>query len=219
MDQPQTQQPQGRAKANFVRVLPHDQRYQRMTAAERAKNDRLPLMRGTISSPENPEDMYEFAVWDYVSPNGKEFLAGSVKPLSTRASIEDTLDAARAGVMATRDMTVNPDTGEITNDYTLSDNTIIIRLNDAKVLKSDRAYADLDTADQAFNAKRPLYWLKWQRSAGEQEVRGSLWDRSGRYGPFLDGNTQYPMTREAEVAAPATTKRKTQKTEEMNFSR
>lgn len=219
MDQPQTQQPQGRAKANFVRVLPHDQRYQRMSEAEKAKNARLPLMRGTISSPENPEDMYEFAVWDYVSPNGKEFLAGSVKPLSTRASVEDTLDAARAGVMATRDLTVDPDTGEITGDYTLSDNTIIIRMNDAKVLKSDRTYAALDTADQALNAKRPLYWLKWQRAAGDQEVRGSLWDRSGRYGPFLDGNTQYPLTREDMDATPVATKRKAQKSEELNLSR
>lgn len=201
------QQPTGKVKANFVRILPHDARYQRMTRAERADNDRQPLFRGTISAPESPDELYEFAVWDYVGRGGKPFLAGPVRPLSTRAGVEDHLAAAR---MSAEDAAkidpakVNPETGEIEgNPYELNPNTIIIRLNNAKVLKEH--VATLDDQEVEANDKRPLYWLKWQRGAGEKEVRGSLWDRAGRYGPFLDGNTQYPLTREEAqaLAAPA----------------
>jgi len=129
------QQPPGKAKANFVRILPHDTRYQRMTRAERADNDRQPLFRGTISAPESPETLFEFAVWDYVGKGGKSFLAGPVRPLSTRAGVEDHLAAAR---MSTEDAAkidpakVNPETGEIeSNPYELNPNTIVIRLNNA----------------------------------------------------------------------------------------
>lgn len=194
------EQPTGRVKANFVRILPNDPRYQRMTRAERAQNDRQPLFRGTISSPEDPDVFHEFAAWDYEGKGGKLFLAGPVRRLSTRAGVEDHLEAARMSVeeAATIDPDkVNPETGEIEgNPYELNAGTIIIRVNNAKVLKSDPAFATLDDATAEANAKRPLYWLKWQREPGAKEVRGSLWDRAGRYGPFLDGTTQYPLTRE-----------------------
>jgi hypothetical protein len=64
------------------------------------------------------------------------------------------------------------------------------------VKKNDAAFSQLSEAELADNAKKPSYWLKWQRDAGTKEVRGSLWDKAGRYGPFLGGNTQYPLTRE-----------------------
>lgn len=199
-------QAKGKVKANFVRVLPTDPRYARMNAQERANNDRLPLFRGTISAPEAPEDIHEYAVWSYTGKDGKEFLAGSVKPLSTRAGVEDHLFASP--ITAEDAKNYDPETGEVHgNPYELTANTIIIRVNAAKVLKSDPAFTGLDESAAELNAKRPLYWLKWQRAAGQPEVRGSLWDRSGRYGPFLDGNTQYPIEK-APVAASAGEKRK-----------
>ncbi len=201
--EPSLQPPTGRVKANFVRILPHDARYQRMTPAERKENDRQPLFRGTISSPENPDEQFEFAVWDYLGKGGKPFLAGPVRPLSTRAGVEDHLAAAR--MSSEEAARVDPETGEIEgNPYELNPNTIVIRLNNAKVLKADAG--DLAAKEAEANDRRPLYWLKWQRGPGEKEVRGSLWDRSGRYGPFLDGTTQYPLSREEAqaLAAPQT---------------
>ncbi|ODA66038.1 hypothetical protein A7A08_03052 [Methyloligella halotolerans] len=191
------QQPTGKVKANFVRILPHDARYQRMTPEERRDNDRQPLFRGTISSPEKPDEQFEFAVWDYIGRGDKPFLAGPVRPLSTRAGVEDHLAAARmSDAEAAR---VDPETGEIEgNPYELNPNTIVIRLNNAKTLKPEAG--ELDAPQAEANDRRPLYWLKWQRGSGEKEVRGSLWDRAGRYGPFLDGTTQYPLSREEAQA-------------------
>lgn len=192
MSTPVADQAKGKVKANFVRILPSDQRYARMTQEERTANDRLPLFRGTISAPETPDEIHEFAVWSHTGKNGKEFLAGSVKPLSTRAGVEDHLFASPMNAEDARNY--DPETGEVLgNAYELAANSIIIRVNASKVLKSDPAFTGLDEAAAELNGKRPLYWLKWQRGAGQPEVRGSLWDRSGRYGPFLDGNTQYPL--------------------------
>ncbi|MFD0986151.1 hypothetical protein [Methyloligella solikamskensis] len=194
------QQLTGKVKANFVRILPHDARYQRMTPTEKKDNDRQPLFRGTISSPEKPDEQFEFAVWDYVGKGDKPFLAGPVRPLSTRAGVEDHLAAARMSKAEAAQ--VDPETGEIEgNPYELNPNTIVIRLNKAKVLKSEAAELNAEQAEA--NDRRPLYWLKWQRGSGEKEVRGSLWDRSGRYGPFLDGATQYPLSREEAQALAA----------------
>jgi hypothetical protein len=202
------EQPTGNVRANFVRVLPNDPRYQRMTRAERTQNDRMPLFRGTISSPEEPDAMHEFAVWPYEGKEGKLFFAGPVRLLSTRAGVEEHLEAARMSVEEAAKIDpdkVNPETGEIESyPYELNPGTIILRVNNAKILMSDPAFIALDQAAADTNAKRPLYWLKWQRDAGEKEVRGSLWDRSGRYGPFLSGNTQYPLSREEAQALSAT---------------
>ena len=199
------EQPTGNVRANFVRVLPNDPRYQRMTGSERARNDRMPLFRGTISSPDEPDVLHEYAIWPYLGKEGKVFFAGPVRLLSTRAGVEDHLEAAAR--MSAEDAAkidpdkVDPESSEIyENPYELNPGTIIMRVNNAKILKSDPAFPALDEAAREINANRPLYWLKWQREAGAKEVRGSLWDRSGRYGPFLSGNTQYPLTREEAQA-------------------
>ena len=186
-------QPKGKAKANFVRVLAHDPRYAKLTPAERVQNDRLPLFRGTVSAPEAPEELYEFALWDHTDDKGNGFLAGSVRPLSTRAGIEDHLAATPVPATVPE---MGPEGDGREGEYTLSPHAIIARVNARKILKSDPRFAGLTDADREKNNRAPLYWFKWQRDAGTPELRGSLWDKAGRYGPFLDGNTQYPLTRE-----------------------
>lgn len=187
MDQT-TKQPAGKAKANFVRVLNSDPRYAKMTDAERAANDKLPIFRGIISAPETPDQLHEYALWAYMDRHGETFYAGRVQPLSTRATVEDHLDAKpldAAAAIAAREE----------GDTSLTPNSIIMRTNKDKVRKASQAFAALTDEEKDFNARRPLYWLKWQREAGAKEVRGSLWDKSGRYGAFLDGTTQYPLER------------------------
>lgn len=185
-------QPKGRTKANFDRVLPNTDKYRRMAPAEREQNDKLPLFRGTISAPENPDEAFEFAVWPYVGKSGKPFLAGPVRPLSTRAGVEDHLTAAR---MTDQEAAAyDPETGEIASNA-LRPNSIILRLNRDKITKDDPTYATLSDEERASNEKRPLYWAKWQRGPTDREVRASYWDKVGRYGPYLEGSTQYPMSR------------------------
>lgn len=184
-----TKQPQGKVKGNFVRILPHDARYAKMSAEERAANNKLPVYRGIISAPETPDDIHEYAVWDYKDDAGNIFYAGPVQPLCTRATVEDHL-AAKPHDVAAEMQSRQP------GDYTLSPNSIIIRPSKDKVLKTSADFAGLSQDEKDLNARRPLYWLKWQREAGAQEIRGSLWDKSGRYGPFLDGNTLYPLDRQ-----------------------
>lgn len=197
-----TKQPQGKAKANFVRILQHDPRFAAMTASERATNAKLPLFRGTISAPEAPDQLFEYAVWDYTSKkDGSTFLAGRVRPLSVRATVEDHLLAAELSTEeAERHAAAAAD---LDGGKLASPHSIFIRTNARKVLKSDPRYAALPADERAANDARPLYWLKWQRDAGSPEVRGSLWDKAGRYGPFLDGNTQYPLSREQADALKA----------------
>lgn len=203
MDRNTPKQPTGKVKANFVRVLPHDPKYAAMSAAERAANAKLPLFRGTISAPDNLDELFEYAVWDYPGKNGKAFLAGPVRPLSTRATVQDHLAAAQLSETDAKaiDDAHDATTGEVKSGYKpLNPHTIVLRLNSAKVLKSDERFASLSTQEAVTNEARPLYWAKWQREAGAPEIRGSLWDKAGRYGAFLDGRTQYPLTKE-QVAA------------------
>ena len=203
MDQTTAKQPTGKVKANFVRILPHDPKFAGMSPAERAANAKLPLFRGTISAPENPDDLFEYAVWDYPGKNGKPFLAGPVRPLSTRATVQDHLVAAQLSAADAKaiDEAHDATTGELRDGFKpLNPHTIVLRLVNAKILKTDERFATLSTKESAENDARPLYWAKWQRDAGTPEVRASLWDKAGRYGAFLDGRTQYPLTRE-QVAA------------------
>lgn len=195
-------QPQGDVTANFERVLPHDNRYANMSELERARNNKRPLFRGIISSPEDPEQKFEYAVWDYVGKDGKPFLAGPVRPLSTRSTVEDHLERAKLTDEQAQALNYDPETGVVRErgQYELSPHTIIIRENTKRIGKYDPAFEGLSDAVAKENAKKPSYWLKWQREAGTREVRGSLWDKSGRYGPFLGGNTQYPLTREEAQA-------------------
>lgn len=144
-----------------------------------------------ISAPETPDQLHEYALWAYMDRHGETFYAGRVQPLSTRATVEDHLDAKpldAAAAIAAREE----------GDTTLTPNSIIMRTNKDKVRRASQAFAALTDEEKDFNARRPLYWLKWQRDAGAKEVRGSLWDKSGRYGAFLDGTTQYPLEREQD---------------------
>lgn len=194
-------QPQGNVSANFRRILSHDNRYAQMSEFERAKNDRLPLFSGVISSPEDPEQKFEYAVWEYASKDGVPFYAGSVRPLSTRATVEQHLELHKLPAEVAQGL-VDRETGEVRErgQYELTPNSIIIRANAKRLKTSDTAYAGLSDAEREENEKRPSFWLKWQRAAGEKEVRGSLWDKAGRYGPFLAGNTQYPLSRDEAMA-------------------
>jgi hypothetical protein len=122
-------QAQGDATANFQRILPHDNRYANMSELEKARNNRRPLFRGVIRSPEDPEKKFEYAVWDYVGADGKPFLAGPVRPLSTRATVEEHLERAKLTDEQAQALAFDPETGEVRErgQYELSPHTIIIR--------------------------------------------------------------------------------------------
>lgn len=144
----------------------------------RNNNPKAPAITGRVSTPENPDAVFEFSAWQHRDQEGKPYWIG---PVSRTASVRQAL------------LKDEPERGT---------HFLTIRLNEFKVFKEDEqghpnaAYFELSEADRAKHDKMPSYWGSWTREAGEPTLKLAAWDREGRYGPWASGNTQHPKTKE-----------------------
>lgn len=158
----------------------------------RSANDRAPAITGTISTPENPENLFNFSAFAEQEADKKtgEIKTYFIGPVSNASSMRQAL--AQKKEDGTHFITIRPN--EFKVFATLEDGT------------PNPAYEALsDTQKEAEDAK-PSWWGKWTRSKELPVLDASAWDRESRYGPWASGNTQHHISKEQlEGAEPAYT--------------
>jgi hypothetical protein len=144
----------------------------------RNRNPNSPAITGKISTPEDPDNLFDFAAFENTDKTGQSYWIGSV----------DMTRSVRQGLNTTK---------------TNGTHFVAIRENGFKIFKElpdgtpNPAYAALDQAKQEKEDSKPAYWATWTRNATDKPLRAAAWERKPtRYGPWASGTTQYPLTKD-----------------------
>lgn len=148
----------------------------------RKTNPKAAAITGRISTPEDPDKLFEFSAFEEIDDKGQKYWIGPV----------DMVDSVRKGLNATP---------------TRGTHFIAIRENGYKVFAEladgspNPEYERLSDEQKAKENKKPAYWATWTRNPEKDPpLRAAAWERSGRFGPWASGTTQHPLTKEQAEA-------------------
>lgn len=163
------------------------------------------LERGIISTPDAPDEVFECKLWSYTDKAGRVFYAGPSAPVRRDASGLDRAEALTLAEVHAVDVAEAERRSETAGAIDLAPHRIMLFRNSFKLAKTDQRYADLSDAEKAVNDKRPELYGFWnpgpdRSGSARPQLRVSVWQQEGRYGPFLAGNTQ--EAREARATEP-----------------
>lgn len=153
------------------------------------------LERGIISTPDAPDETFEVKMWAYADAAGRVFYAGPSSEIRSDAVGLDRAEALTHAELRAVDVAEAEKSDGESTGIALSPHRVMLFRNGFKFAKNDARYDALSDADKALNDKRPdLYgfWNPGPDAAGKQraQLKVSVWQHEGRYGPFLAGNTQ-----------------------------
>jgi hypothetical protein len=141
-------------------------------------NPKAPSITGRISTPEDKDLEYHFAAFQKFDDDGKRYWIG---PVDMTLSFRHALTSDR------------PARGT---------NFVAIRENGFKIFKErddgspNPAYQVLTAEQQAKEDSKPPFWATWTRTDAHPKLRAAGWDRTSRYGKFVSGSVQHPLTKE-----------------------
>lgn len=178
------------------------------------------LERGIISTPDAPEETFEVKMWAYADAAGRVFYAGPSSEVRRDAVGLDRAEALTLAEVRAVDVAEVEKSAETAEGITLSPHRVMLFRNGYKIAKNDPRHGALSDADKAVNDKRPDLYGFWNPGADatgkpRAQLKVSVWQHEGRYGPFLAGNTQeaqpgkVPTTASIESVEPEITSSKT----------
>ncbi len=149
----------------------------------RSTNSRAPAITGTISTPENPDKMFEFSAFEQkeIDNDTGEEKTYFIGPVSYATTMREAL--AQKKEYGAHFIAIRP------NQF-----KVFATLEDGK---PNPEYEALSPEDQKKEDDKPAWWGKWTRTTEQPVLDASAWDREpNRYGPWASGNTQHHLTKE-----------------------
>lgn len=150
---------------------------------KRGRNSDGPPITGRISTPEDPDKMYNFSAFAHEEADKLtgEMRTYYIGPVNMATNLREAL--AKTNERGTH--------------------FVAIRQNQFKVFatledgKPNPEFEALSTEDQEKEMAKPDWWAKWTRDVNAPVLDASAWERdANRYGPWASGNTQHHMTKE-----------------------
>ncbi len=178
----------------------------------RGKNNNGPAVTGRISTPENPDKLFDFSAFEHTEADKEtgELKTYYIGPVTASATMREALAQKK-------------DNGA---------HFIAIRPNQFKVFETlndgtpNPAYLALSDDEKAKEDLKPAWWAKWTRTQDLPVLDASAWDReASRYGPWASGHTQHHMSKnQLEQAAsvdaePSRGRRQRARSEDAEMSR
>jgi hypothetical protein len=153
------------------------------------------LERGIISTPDAPDEMFDVKMWAYKDAKGRVFYSGPSSEICRDAEGLDRVEALIEAEARTIDVAVAEQRAERGGQIELAPHRMMLFRNGYKLAETDAGYDALSDADKALNSKQPDLYGFWNPGVDRHgvirpQLRVSVWEQAGRYGPFLAGNTQ-----------------------------